>query len=112
MIAATGRPPRWVEGLHLDLGVDALCVCMNGAMLLDLDSGEVLAHLPFDAGAAGEIATAVREALPGVIFAGQRVRGSPREPGGAMFPHASDLVASLDDLVNETVTKLIGGIPS
>ena len=24
-----------------------------------------------------------------------------------MFPHASDLVASLDDLVNETVTKLI-----
>jgi Cof subfamily protein (haloacid dehalogenase superfamily) len=108
VIAATGRPPRWVEGLHLDLGVDAVCVCMNGAMLLDLGTGEVLAHLPFDAGAAGEIAAAVRAALPGVIFAGQLGARFAREPAWEpMFPHASDLVASLDDLVNETVTKLI-----
>ena len=108
VIAATGRPPRWVEGLHLDLGVDAICVCMNGAMLLDLDSGEVLAHVPFDAGAAGEIAAAVRAALPDVLFAGQLGARFAREPEWVpMFPHASDLVATLDDLVNETVTKLI-----
>src|SRR6185436_4717908 len=107
VLAATGRPPRWVEGLHLDLGVDALCVCMNGAMLLDLDSGEVLDHLPFAEGVAAEIAAAVREALPGVIFAGQLGARFAREPDWeAMYPHASDLVAPLDELVAETVTKL------
>lgn len=108
VIAATGRPPRWVEGLHLDLGVDALCVCMNGAMLLDLDTGDVLEHLPFDPGVAGTIAEEVREALPGVIFAGQLGPRFAREPSWeAMYPHASDLVAPLDELVRETVTKLI-----
>ena len=108
VLAATGRPPRWVEGLHLDLGVDALCVCMNGAMLLDLDSGEVLDHLPFAEGVAAEIAAAVREALPGVIFAGQLGARFAREPDWVpMYPHASDLVAPLDELVAETVTKLI-----
>jgi len=108
VLAATGRPPRWVEGLHLDLGVDALCVCMNGAMLLDLDSGEVLDHLPFAEGVAAEIAAAVRAALPGVIFAGQLGARFAREPDWeAMYPHASDLVAPVDELVGETVTKLI-----
>ena len=50
----------------------------------------------------------MRAALPGVIFAGQLGARFAREPEWVpMFPHASDLVAPLDELVDETVTKLI-----
>ncbi len=108
VVAATGRPPRWVDGLHLELGVHALCVCLNGAMLLDLATGEELAHRPFADGAAMAIALDVRAALPGIQFAGQLGARFAREPAWApMFPHATDLIAPLEEFTSRTVTKLI-----
>jgi Cof subfamily protein (haloacid dehalogenase superfamily) len=108
VVAATGRPPRWVEGLHLDLGVHALCVCLNGAMLLDLETGEELAHRPFADGVAVDIALDVRAELPGIQFAGQVGARFVREPEWVpMFPHATDLVAPLEVFTSGTVTKLI-----
>lgn len=71
VVAVTGRPPRWVEGMHLDAGFDALCVCMNGAMLIDLGSGEQLDHAPMAAGLAAALAAEIRELLPAARFAVQ-----------------------------------------
>jgi Cof subfamily protein (haloacid dehalogenase superfamily) len=108
VVAVTGRPPRWVENMHLDVGVHALCACLNGALLMDLATGEELDHAPMPAGLAAALAADIRDALPDVIFAVQMGDRFGHEPGYAVtYPRPEDLEAELADLVAGDVTKLI-----
>jgi hydroxymethylpyrimidine pyrophosphatase-like HAD family hydrolase len=41
LVAVTGRPPRWVTELGLPTGV---AICSNGALVVDLETGDVVAE--------------------------------------------------------------------
>jgi HAD superfamily hydrolase (TIGR01484 family) len=108
VVVVTGRPPRWVEGLHLDFGVHALCACLNGALLIDLATGEELDHAPMPAALAAALATDIRDALPEAQFAVQVGDRFGHEPGYLpAFPRDGDLEAALPELLAADVTKLI-----
>ncbi len=108
VVAVTGRPPRWIEGLHDEAGVHALCVCLNGAMLVDLDTGEQLDHAPMAAALAATLSHDIRSALPDVRFAAQLGAQFAHEPDyGSSFPRPTDVEMTLPELVAGSVTKLI-----
>jgi Cof subfamily protein (haloacid dehalogenase superfamily) len=108
VVAVTGRPPRWVEDIHERFGVASLVVCMNGALVIDLATGEELAHAPFAPGIAAELAAALREAVPAAVFAVQDRGAFGREPGYVpIVERPGDGVAPVHELAAGNVTKLI-----
>ena len=108
VIAVTGRPPRWVADIDERFGVGTLVVCMNGALVIDLESGEELAHAPFAAGVAADLAAAIRDALPAVVFAVQDRGAFGHEPGYVpLHETPGDREAPVAELAAGTVTKLI-----
>lgn len=111
LVLVTARPPRFLRRLAEAEGLAGLAICCNGALVYDLDRGEIVRHRPLGAEAAGRLVAGLREAAPGGCFAveaGERYGWEPAyaalagalvEPGGV----AGDALA----LCRESVTKLI-----
>lgn len=66
LVAVTGRPPRWVHGIGLGSG---LAICSNGALVVDLDTGEVVAERTLAPDVAGEIVERLRRLHPDGVMA-------------------------------------------
>jgi Cof subfamily protein (haloacid dehalogenase superfamily) len=66
LVAVTGRPPRWVPGLGLGSG---LAICSNGALVLDLSTGEVVQERTLDPDVAVEIVRRLRALHPDGMMA-------------------------------------------
>ncbi|MET4782013.1 HAD family hydrolase [Glaciihabitans sp. UYNi722] len=47
VVIATGRPPRWIEPLKVDVP-SSTALCCNGGIIMDLDSGTVITSYPLD----------------------------------------------------------------
>ena len=71
-IMVTGRPPRWMSQIADATGHRGIAVCANGAVVYDLHTETVLRTDLFTAGAALEVVTALRDALPDIAFAVER----------------------------------------
>ena len=81
VVIATGRPPRWLEGIPGAIGHAGLAICANGGLVYDLAAGQVVAAHPLSADDARTCMAALRLAVPGVVFAVERVDGQfAREP--------------------------------
>ncbi len=80
LVAVTGRPPRWVRGLGIHSGV---AVCSNGAVVVDLESDEVLAERVIAPDVSAEVVRRLRHVYPEGVFAIEFPDGVAMEEGWA-----------------------------
>ena len=111
LVLVTGRPPRWMPPVVEETGHTGLALCANGAVVYDLATEQVVQEHLIDPQVGVKVVTAIREALPDVTFAVERshARGLAREEAYALgyAPRGEVLVAEVDDLLAEPVTKLL-----
>lgn len=109
VVIVTARPPRVLHQIDLK-NVHGLVVCANGAVILDLATGQVLAmHLLPNLDAV-LIAEQVRVIVPDMAFAVEAATYFGHEPGYVPewpAPEGS-LITTLDALCEPGVFKLLG----
>jgi Cof subfamily protein (haloacid dehalogenase superfamily) len=71
IVFVTARPPRAVDAIAREAGVSGTAICVNGAIVYDLDTREIVATRSLDLAAAAKAMDALTEALPGVAFAAE-----------------------------------------
>jgi len=106
----TARAPLWLRPVLEDLGLaSGYAVCSNGAIVYDFARGRPFLHYTLTAAVSARIVTALREAAPGVAFAGERESVSYREPEYVPLWPTPGMDARSDALafVAEPVSKLI-----
>lgn len=109
IVIVTARGPRTVGELAADLGVRGEAICSNGAIVLDLDSGRILRMRTIETEVALELVHALRERLPGIIFAVER-EALAHEPGFSAWDWTPPSGTRVDDavaLLAEPAAKLI-----
>jgi len=106
----TARAPQWLRAVVEDLELaSGFAVCSNGAIVYDFGLGRPFLHHTLTAAVSARIVTALREAAPGVAFAGERESLSFREPEYVPLWPTPGMDERLDALgfVAEPVSKLI-----
>lgn len=108
LVLATARPPRWVDAVAAQLGIEGEAVCANGAVFYDLATCSVIDHIGLPEAELLEVAATLREAFPGVILGLETTTGLAIEPG---FPSRESNVnprevARFEDM--ESVRDLTG----
>ncbi|WP_432570594.1 HAD family hydrolase [Kineococcus sp. SYSU DK005] len=106
VVPVTGRPPRWVTPLAQEAGLGGQVVCANGAVVFDLDSGEVVRRHALDPDAVREVAARLRPVLPGIGFALEAVTGFRREEA-----YATTFDTGLEHAVGDLEELLAGSPP-
>jgi Cof subfamily protein (haloacid dehalogenase superfamily) len=109
IVLVTARGPRSVRVLAAELGLDGAAICSNGAITLDLASGEVVRTQPLGAEIAARLVRELRSRLPGILFAAESEE-IMLEPGFAAWewePPPGTRYADGLELVAEPVAKLI-----
>jgi Cof subfamily protein (haloacid dehalogenase superfamily) len=109
MIFATGRPPRWM-GDVMDAFGGGLAICGNGALIYDLDEGRILEQKLFNEVEARHVIQLLRDALPEVHFAIERIPGFRREINyQPNFDMGIDLnpVEQIEEVLDEPMIKLL-----
>lgn len=90
VVFVTARPPRWLTHLADTVGGHGRVICIGGACVLDLASGETLDTCGFDDDAVRAVVTGIRAALPHAALAFER-------PDGVAFdPHYPNREPALD----------------
>lgn len=69
IVLATGRPPRHVSKIEGAEGFGALVICVNGALLYDLEQSLVVREDRMSAVASRALIVLLRAQLPGICFA-------------------------------------------
>jgi Cof subfamily protein (haloacid dehalogenase superfamily) len=109
IVLATGRPPRWMHRIREVLR-HGTAVCCNGAVLLDLESFEVIEEVALQPELLESISTELRRRQPGTWFAveyGFEFRHEPiYQPRWDV--HAPGVAeATLEEMVTTPVAKLL-----
>jgi Cof subfamily protein (haloacid dehalogenase superfamily) len=111
VVVVTGRPARSLAPIAERIGLGGIAICANGAVIWDLDSGTMVDHSPLAADLAARLIGALREAIPGVLFAVELEQGFGREAGWSegllLLPAPDVLEADALELVTGPVTKLL-----
>jgi Cof subfamily protein (haloacid dehalogenase superfamily) len=110
VVLVSGRPPRSLGPIAERIGVGGIAICANGAVVWDLDSGTMVDHTPLAADLATRLVHALREAIPGALFAVELERGFGREAGwsdGLRAAQPDVLEADALELITGPVTKLL-----
>jgi Cof subfamily protein (haloacid dehalogenase superfamily) len=84
-------------------------ICSNGAIVLELGTGEIVRERTIETEIAVRLVRALRERLPGILFAVER-EAFGHEPGFAAWnwtPPRDTAVADAIELLQEPATKLI-----
>lgn len=90
VVFVTARPPRWLTHLADAVGGHGRVICIGGACVLDLASGETLDTCGFDDDAVRVAVAGIRAALPHAALAFER-------PDGVVFdPHYPNREPALD----------------
>ena len=71
VVFVTGRPPRWMTEIPAITGYQGLAICANGALTMDLSSGEVLSATHIDPVIGLEVCARLLEVDPGITFAAE-----------------------------------------
>ena len=80
VVFVTARPPRWMGPLAGAVGGHGRAICLNGACVYDFETGTASDIRGFAAPALIAIVTELRERLPGIAFATERVTGAVFDP--------------------------------
>jgi Cof subfamily protein (haloacid dehalogenase superfamily) len=109
IVLVTARGPRTMHEFAVDLGVGGEAICSNGAVVVDLATQELRAQRPLETEVAVRLVHALRERLPGILFAVEH-EGFAHEPGFSAWnwtPPAGTRVADVVELLQDPATKLI-----
>jgi Cof subfamily protein (haloacid dehalogenase superfamily) len=115
IVLVSARGPVGVRAVAKTIGCEGLAICSNGALVVDLATGEAVRHRPLAAGAAAEIVRKLRVRLAGVRFATECQGVFACEPAFEAWdwePPAGTLRADALELTAAPVTKLIARDPS
>jgi Cof subfamily protein (haloacid dehalogenase superfamily) len=108
-VLATGRPPRWMRDIREVVGWGT-AVCCNGAVLIDLETFDVLDEDLLEPEILQDVTVELREQLPETWFAveyGLEFRHEPvYRPRWDMDAPGVE-VATLDEMVQAPVAKLL-----
>ncbi|MGB8020354.1 MAG: HAD family hydrolase [Candidatus Nanopelagicales bacterium] len=81
-VYVTGRPPRWLSPVVRQTGHAGMAVCANGALLVDLAQERLVRRTAIDHDLAVTVALRLRELVPGITFALERLlAGAERTRG-------------------------------
>lgn len=72
-VYVTGRPPRWLLPVIQQTGHAGMAVCANGALVVDLAEQRLVRRTTIAADLAGAVALRLRELVPGITFALERL---------------------------------------
>ncbi|MEN3341709.1 MAG: hypothetical protein V7644_1113 [Actinomycetota bacterium] len=109
IVLVTARGPRTARELAAELGVSGEAICSNGALVVDLATGEIRRQRVLETDVAIRLVRALRERLPGVLFAVER-EAFAHEPGFAAWnwsPPPETRVGDALELLAEPATKLV-----
>ncbi|SFF49269.1 HAD family hydrolase [Blastococcus tunisiensis] len=109
VVLATGRPPRWMYRIR-DVLRHGTAVCCNGAVILDLESFDVLAEEPVHPDVLRSVTAELRRRQPDTWFAveyGLEFRHEPiyRPRWDVDAPGVAE--ATLEEMVAQPVAKLL-----
>ena len=104
VVLVSGRPPRSLGPIAERIGVGGIAICANGAVVWDLDAGTMVDSTPLAAELASRLVHALREAIPGALFAVELEGGFGREAGWS-----DGLVAAPPDVLEADALELIAG---
>ncbi len=111
VVAVTGRPPRWVHALELGPG---LAICSNGALVVDLQTEEIVVERAMAPDVALECVRRLRELHPDGYFAVEFADGVGLEQAWAdSIPRAllGEEVAPAEELVVRPAAKVLMKVP-
>jgi Cof subfamily protein (haloacid dehalogenase superfamily) len=111
LVAVTGRPPRWVTEIGLGPG---LVICSNGALVIDLETGDVVAERALAPDAGAEVLARLRSLHPQGMVAVEYADGvGMEEAWHATIPRAlaGERVAPAEELVRRPAAKILMKVP-
>ncbi len=73
LVYVTGRPPRWLHPVIDQTGYRRMAVCANGALVVDIAEERLVRSTPIHEAAAQAVVARLRELVPGVAFALERL---------------------------------------
>lgn len=112
-IPVTGRPIRWLDPLAEQIPSLGLVVCLNGAVIYDLESAEILSSHVLDHAEVLAITSTVAESVPEVRFAFETLDGLFIESGfSTKSPRQAQIIEDHNDLADHAVAKVLISIGS
>ncbi len=119
VVLATARSPRSARELASHAGIDGLAICANGAIVYDLDAGQIVAHTPLPAATAHRLVRGLRERFSGIVFGWECELRFGSEPAYEAlrnpdwWPRPEGSYPPCDPLEwTQPVTKLLARLPS
>ncbi len=109
-VMVTGRPVRWMKQISEMTGHHGIAICANGALAYDLHTEQVVRSSLLAPEAALSVVAALREAIPGIAFAVERLEsGFAHEPTYVPRWDSNDprTAAPIEDLLADGVVKLL-----
>ena len=109
-VMVTGRPTRWMRAVAEQTGHHGVAVCANGALVYDLHTESVVRSFLLSSAAAREVVEALRDAIPGIAFAVERLEeGFAHEPAYRPRWDSADprTQAPVEHLLSSDVVKLL-----
>ncbi|MGH8866927.1 MAG: Cof-type HAD-IIB family hydrolase [Actinomycetes bacterium] len=113
LVFVTGRPPRWMHPVAEATGHHGLAICANGAVVYDMHAERVVASHEIAGPVVRDVVARLRDALPGVGFAVERLTGLAYEESyRPRWRTAATPVDDLDDVLtadepDDPVVKLL-----
>lgn len=111
VVAVTGRPPRWVHAIDIGPG---LAICSNGALVVDLETEEIVVERAMAPDVAAECVRRLRALHPDGIFAVEFADGVAIEPAWAeTIPRAlhGEQVGPAEELIVRPAAKVLMKVP-
>lgn len=105
-IISTARSIKSTRQIAFAGGLGPLAVCQNGAAIYDLSNDRLISHTPIEQNLAGSIILKIREQVPGVIFAIEKLERFIPEHN--FF--ASSVPGLFEDPINDVLSEVDGPI--
>lgn len=80
VVLVSARAPRSIKWVAELAGLDGFAICLNGALVYDLDKDEVVRVWPLDTSVISNVVDRLRSDLPNVCFHWEKERGLGRDP--------------------------------
>lgn len=110
VVAVTARSPRSAAPIARRLGLSGTVICGTGSIHYDLEADRIDSVTALDAAIGAELITALRERLPGVVFAAERGLSFAREgayPRSSFTPDPHHEGDALEFIGHDGTTKLV-----